>query len=64
MAFAVKRDAPSVALARFEYRRMGGGGEGGVRRKKNRSARAKTVIVQSSGVGEESKGFPRPLSLN
>ncbi len=36
MAFAVKRDAPSVALARFEYRRMGGE-EGRGEKKKNRS---------------------------
>ncbi len=64
MAFAVRRDAPSVALARFEYTLEDGRGRG--EKKKNRSARAKTVIVQSSGLvmGEESKGFPRPLSLN
>jgi hypothetical protein len=35
MAFAVKRDAPSVAPARFEYTLEDGGRErGGVRRKK------------------------------
>ncbi len=63
MAFTVRRDAPSVAPARFEYTPEDGRGGRG-EKKKNRSARAKTVIVQSSGDGEESKGFPRPLSLN
>ncbi len=64
MAFAVRRDAPSVAPARFEYTLEDGRGGGRGEKKKNRSARAKTVIVQSSGDGEQSKGFPRPLSLN
>jgi hypothetical protein len=62
MAFAVRRDAPFVAPARFEYTLEDGRREGW-EEKKPLSARAKTVIVQSSGDGGGVQGVPTATQL-
>jgi hypothetical protein len=64
MAFAVRRDAPSVAPARFEYTLEDGREEWGVRRRKKPLCSGKNCNRPELWWWREgSKGFPRPLSL-